>query len=232
MRNSFDFFDRIYCINLEHRKDRWNNCLSQFENLGILNKVTRKEGITCIHPSLSRKQNAQVGCALSHYNIFKEAQEENVSKILILEDDFLFIKSPQEIQEEIAKSTEELPSDWDAYYLGGFLVKGYDFPPVEIYSKNLIKINTCFCTHAIAYSINGVNKILKNLKLDTESEILKLTKEYEAIDWYFATEFQDKNNCYGPKNLLCVQKEGFSDIDQQNYDYKEKLLQSYKEYVR
>lgn len=232
MENSFDFFEKIYCINLNHRTDRWENCVSQFNQLGIQNRVERKEATVCAHTKLNRKQNAQVGCALSHYKIFKEAQKNNYSSILILEDDFLFTKTASEIQEEIKKSTEELPKNWDAYYLGGFIVKGYDFAPVENFSNNLIRIKTCFCTHAIGYSINGVNNVLKSLKLDSEQQILTLTKEYEAIDWYFATEWQHRNNCYGPRSLLCVQREGFSDIDQEHGNHRHRLEESYKEYVK
>ena len=38
--NPFDFFDAIYCINLEERTDRWESvCQAEFEKLGISDRI-------------------------------------------------------------------------------------------------------------------------------------------------------------------------------------------------
>ena len=232
MSDCFDFFEKIYCINLKHRIDRWESCISQFSSLGISERVSIREGIICNHPKLSKKQNAQIGCALSHYYILKEAQKNNYSNVLVLEDDFLFLDKGEFLKSNLEKSTAELPKNWDLFYLGGFFVKGYSYDPVEKYSKNLLKVNTCFCTHAISYSNSGANKILKNLRLDLESEVLAFSEEYEAIDWYLVRDFQKDNNCFAPENLLCIQKEGYSDIEKQYFNYKEKFQNSYNQYIK
>ena len=230
MGNSFDFFEKIYCINLKHRTDRWENCQNQFFQLDILHRVIRKEGVMCRHPKLSEKQNAQIGCALSHYSILKEAQSKNYSNILVLEDDFLFLEEGEILHSKINKSTSELPKNWDLFYFGGFFVKGYDYAPTEKYSKNLIRAKTCFCTHAISYSKSAINKILNDLKLDTERELFYFIQEFEAIDWYLVRAFQENNQCFSPVDLLCAQKESYSDIERQFLDYKEKLKESYRDY--
>ena len=36
MNNSFDFFDAIFCINLDKRPDRWVHAQEQFKKIGIL----------------------------------------------------------------------------------------------------------------------------------------------------------------------------------------------------
>jgi GR25 family glycosyltransferase involved in LPS biosynthesis len=232
MNNAFDFFEQIYCINLKHRTDRWESCLSQFSLLGIADKINKREGILCAHPKLSHRQNAQIGCALSHYYILKEAQKNNYSNVLVLEDDFLFLDFGESLNNKINKSTSELPANWDLFYFGAFFVKGYDYAPVEKYSQNLIKAKTCFCTHAIAYSKNAINKILNDLNLEKELDVINFIKEYEAIDWYLARNFQENNHCFAAKDLLCVQKESYSDIERQYSDYKEKLKESYRDYVQ
>ena len=43
----FDFFDEIYCINLDKRVDRWNSAKEQFKKLGIDNKVKRFSAVEC-----------------------------------------------------------------------------------------------------------------------------------------------------------------------------------------
>lgn len=232
MSNCFDFFDQIYCINLKHRTDRWENCLRQFSRLGISDRVIRKEGLMCAHPKLSQKQNAQIGCALSHYSILKEAQEKKYSNILVFEDDFLFFDNYNTLSDKINKSTKELPENWDLFYLGGFFVKGYSYEPVEPYSENLIRANTCFCAHSLAYSRNAINKILNNLKLESEKDVLNFSSEYEAIDWYYVREIQNNSQSFACSNLLCVQKEGYSDIEKRYFDYKEKFKSSYSQYVK
>lgn len=231
MSNCFDFFERIYCINLKSRTDRWKNCISQFSNLNILERVARIEGMLCNHPALDKKQNAQIGCALSHYNILKEAKKNNYSNILVFEDDFLFIKDRETINAQINKSVAELPKDWDIFYISGFFVKGYDYDAAEKYSQNLVRAKTCFCTHAMAYSKKGINKILKNLKLETEFDVLTFSKEHEAIDWYYVREAQRFNECFAPRDLLCIQNAGHSDIENKYIDYKKNFEDSHKKYI-
>lgn len=41
MKNPFDYFDKIYCINLDSRTDRWERTQTEFEKVGIENRVTR-----------------------------------------------------------------------------------------------------------------------------------------------------------------------------------------------
>lgn len=232
MGNGFDFFEQIYCINLKNRTDRWQSCLSQFYSLGLDERVNRVDGITYENSKLNKKQNAQIGCALSHYNILKEAQKNNYSSVLVLEDDFLFLKGKESLAEEINKSTAELPKDWDIFYFGAFFIKAYDCAAAEKYSKNLIRAKTCLCAHSICYSNKAINKILQNLKLETELDILNFSKKYEAIDWYYAREIQENSQCFASKNLLCVQKAGYSDIENNYFDYIPKFFESYKDYVQ
>ena len=47
MSNPLDFFDAIYCINLDERTDRWEHCLTEFEKLGISERVIRFSAIRC-----------------------------------------------------------------------------------------------------------------------------------------------------------------------------------------
>ena len=201
----FSFFEKVYCINLSSRVDRWNNCLNQFSKFDVSN-VQRFEAIKYNHPKLSTKANAHIGCVLSHYNIIKEAKLKNYSNILVLEDDFLFLKEPDELNIKLKKSLNELPLDWDLFYLGSYFVKGYDYEPTERYSDNLIKVNTGFCTHSLSYSSRGMDKILKSLKLNSELDILNYSEEYESIAWYLVREFQYENNCFASDSQLIFDK--------------------------
>lgn len=41
----WDFFDDIYCINLDHRKDRWEQSQKEFNSVGLLPRVQRFSAI-------------------------------------------------------------------------------------------------------------------------------------------------------------------------------------------
>ena len=224
-------FEKIYCINLSSRTDRWDMCLRQFSKFGM-SDVQRFDAVKYNNPKLSAKANGHIGCGLSHYNIIKEAKLKNYSNILVLEDDFIFLKEQNEFNIKLKKSLDELPSDWDLFYLGSNFVKGYDYEPTERYSNNLIKVNTGFCTHSLAYSSRGMDKILKSFKLNSESDILYFFEEYESIDWYLVREFQHENNCFASDELLSSQGAGFSDIEGQYFNYEDKFLESYNSYSR
>lgn len=227
----FSFFEKIYCINLISRTDRWNNCQNQFSKFGIYD-VQRFDAVKYNHPKLSAKANGRMGCLLSHYKIIKEAKLKNYSNILVLEDDFIFLKEPDEFNTKLKKSLDELPADWDIFYLGCYFVKGYDYEPAEKFSDNLVKVNTGFCTHSIAYSSKGMDKILKNFKINSESDILYFAEEYDSIDWYFVKELQHENNCFASNELLSSQAAGFSDIEGVYLNYEDKLLESYNFYLK
>jgi len=222
-------FEKIYCINLSSRTDRWDMCLRQFSKFGM-SDVQRFDAVKYNHPKLSAKANGHIGCGLSHYNIIKEAKLKNYSNILVLEDDFIFLKEPDEFNIKLKKSLDELPSDWDLFYLGANFVKGYDYEPTERYSNNLIKVNTGFCLHSVSYSSRGMDKILKSFKLNSELDILYFFEEYESIDWYLVREFQHENNCFASDELLSSQGAGFSDIECQYLNYEGKFLESYNSY--
>ena len=58
----------------------------------------------------------ELGCSLSHYEIWKNAKEQNFERILVLEEDFL-------IQSEFTmKMVNDLPDDWDMVYFGRNLI--------------------------------------------------------------------------------------------------------------
>ena len=223
--------DRIYCINLSRRTDRWKNCLQQFESLGVADRVIRHEPKPFSSGSLSRKANAQASCALAHYTLMTEALESGASNALILEDDFLFHREVQWTNKKLSHGWSELPKDWDLFYLGAYFVQGYHYSPALHFSKNLISVKTGFCNHAVVYSRQGLKKILQELKLESEADILTFSGEFEAIDWYMVRWFQTRGRCFAPNELACIQNPGHSDIEGSFHDYSKMFESSYQTHV-
>lgn len=83
--------DKIIYINLEKRTDRKEQIESQLNAFELpyerFNAVSHALGM--------------VGCSYSHLNVLKLAKERNYKNVLILEDDFMFLISKEEFENQL-----------------------------------------------------------------------------------------------------------------------------------
>jgi len=218
MNNPFRFFDKIYCINLKERTDRWESCLKNFEKYEISN-YERIDAIK-VNGHLPSKRKGQIGCSLSFAKCFDKIINEKISKVLIFEDDFEFKLEKKELFEKLNKSIFDLPDDWDSIYLGGTVISDYGYLPLQKYTTNLYKLQSAHCLHSTGFSLNGVQKII-NFFGNTENWHVNLINQYEAIDIFFAKNYQKETNSFITSELLCYQKINKSNIEDNIYDYSE-----------
>lgn len=119
-------FNQALCINLDHRTDRWNNVKSssiskhcdvkRYSASTIRDEI--KHYISCIKPKYTRPDigdtltlsNSEYGVILSNVSIWHKMVNENLDKLLILEDDVVFKDDAPDL---ISKSFSHLPDDWD-----------------------------------------------------------------------------------------------------------------------
>jgi len=108
--NSFDYFDEIYCINLDKRTSRWELAQNEFKKLGILDRVKRFSAID----NLGGKR----GCFESHMKIVHMAKENNLKNVFIFEDDVAVL--PCYSHDKFEKSINFLKDQtWEFFYMGG-----------------------------------------------------------------------------------------------------------------
>lgn len=229
MNNPFDFFKKIYCINLDHRKDRWQECCDIFNKYGITNKVERFSAIQYKHEDPRYyKAMGQLGCSASHFEITKNALERKLENYLVLEDDFYFLDEPEILFKKINASLQQLPSDWQMFYLGGNLDSSYGVYPIEKYSENILKLKACHTTHAFSVHKSLYEQILE--KSFFKIPIEEWYNKYNVIDVYFSKEILNHNRCFISNPLLALQKPGFSNIEQNYYDYTKWILLNFENY--
>jgi GR25 family glycosyltransferase involved in LPS biosynthesis len=224
MKNPFDYFEKICCINLPERKDRWDCAQKTFESYEIAN-VERVDGTIISEkqiPFLARRERAQMGCALSFYKVFKYAYLNKFKNILIFEDDFSFYLPKEETFNILLKSLSCLPDNWDIFYLGANIMYDYSYNPMEAYNSNLFKVNSAYCTHATVFSQSAISKIIKDFPNETVF-INAILKDFPAIDIYIARDFCPNNLCFIPNKMICYQAPFFSNIEDQISDFKENL---------
>jgi len=211
MNNPFDFFEKIYCINLSYRTDKWKTCQEEFEKLNIKNKVERFDAIKFdgAHPYINIRS---AGCCASHRAVIAKAKEENLKNVLILEDDIQFIN---EVNKQLSLSLEDLnkQSRWDIFYLGMHAghhdIKRPNVPPLERVDENLLRVNTCQCAHAQGYNSNIFDFILENVA--TPDETLEWLMRNESIDGWIMRNIQTQGYCFSVNEIIATQRVSYSD---------------------
>lgn len=135
----FNYFDKIFCINLDRRQDRWEHSQDEFNKVGIQGRVER-------FPAIEHK-NGAAGCLMSHVACIKKAKELNLNNVLVFEDDVKFINSDIENLRLAIDTLKKIP-DWDLFYLGGRLMKMASFisPHLiesRLWSAHAYAVNRC-----------------------------------------------------------------------------------------
>lgn len=119
------YFDKVFVINLDRSPDRLENISKHLKSKNIIwsrfpaidgqnisnSDIENEVGFLC------RKfcSKSMIGCALSHKNIWKVALQQNLDKVLIMEDDIEFTDNYSQILQDAWK---QLPNDWDILLLG------------------------------------------------------------------------------------------------------------------
>lgn len=200
MSNSFDFFDEIYCINLDERTDRWEHATNEFIKAGIQDRVQRFSAI--------RDVDGRIGVIKSNLAIIKMAKEKKLKNVLIFEDDVEFIvDDPQSI---LQKSIEQANGiKWHLFYLGANThEKLIKFKP------NLILLKNAFAVHSMAYSNLMYDSFI--MKYDNIKTIVNFT---DILDVYLSKQIQDKYVCLMTHPMMTTQMNSYSDIEKRVVDY-------------
>jgi glycosyl transferase family 25 len=208
-----NYFDKIYCINLDRRTDRWDFCLKEFEKYDLnVERFSAVDGNTDNY-SLGYPYDNELAGAISHLNVVKKSKESNLKNVLILEDDVIFHEDLNNLFTEFVK---QLPNNWEGFLFGGNHIGG----KLQV-SPNIGKINRSYALHAYGLNEKSYDYIINYL----EHKIGKIIKEGKdviktsvAADFFMADTQQVLNwYCFTPH--LAWQKEDFSDIQKNNVNY-------------
>jgi GR25 family glycosyltransferase involved in LPS biosynthesis len=181
-----DYFSKVILINLDRREDRLEKISTQLDNLGIT-----FERFSAIDGN-AEGINPIVAGRMSHTQVWKKYQGK---KILVLEDDALFVDN---FNEKFAEVIQTLPSDWDVFYLGALVAPT---------TGKLIKINEHWYKQVVSTGTQAY--CLKPNKMDYFHNRLK---DYEwYIDIGLRLEAVD-NNCYITQPNLVTQYPSYSDL--------------------
>jgi GR25 family glycosyltransferase involved in LPS biosynthesis len=199
-------FDKIYCINLDSRTDRWDACLTEFKKIGITDQVERFPAVE-LTPGIA-------GCTKSHYEIVKMAKKSGYETILILEDDISIINT--EFFTILSNSITQLnnvTTECDMFYLGGNVSD--NTPSNYSIDTNLVKLGYCKTTHAYV-----LNESIYDIIIDAYSTV-DWSNNYNwsqsnpnrlNIDVWLINNIQSRGNTFGVYPCLVEQRAGFSNL--------------------
>jgi len=150
-----DFFDKAYLINLDRRKDRLAASTAILDGLGIPFERFPAINIGNEAPFFSNLHNIWVtcsfglyGCGLSHHAVLTAARDQNLSNVLIMEDDILpcdgFVEKAKECLSELRGK------DWGLFY---FYQDNPREEPIYVGKHIAMLPKAAWRTHC--YAVNG-----------------------------------------------------------------------------
>lgn len=210
-----NFFEKIYCINLDKRVDRWKLAEPHFQELGLdVERVSGFDGSALNLEFPPEIKEGAVGCSLSHLFTIKLAKQNKLENFLLLEDDVVF---DDQVNEKFFSILDQVPDDWDMLYLGGQHFHGMDIPQI---GENVYKCEYTLAAHSVAF---------KNTVYDRFIE--KLVDVTKPCDVHYA-ESHKEINAYVIIPHLSWQRNTYSDIERTYVDYSFLKNHRYPEWGR
>lgn len=193
--------DKIYCINLDRRPDRWKKMHQQFLDQKIeVQRVSAVDGKVVFNDN---SYNAGIfGCFSSHLKVFEDAITNEYKTIIILEDDAVL---KDNFKKELQENINSLPSNWQMCYLGGSNMK----PPLSINDKTSVCIETL---STVGYIVKL--EFVKSVLLPTLKRFLG-KKEIDSV----YIDLQKQHQIYITNPRLVYQIEDYSDIQMKTVNY-------------
>ena len=212
-----EFFDNVYCTNLDRRADRWERMQRISHNLGL--ELQRVSGFDfwSLPESLGVvQQRTRYSVTETHRNIIKDALEKGYDSILVLEDDALFCENFNHL---VKGFFEEVPEDWEMFYLGYYA--GSKFPWDQFKDSKIMRIPKNKTKHEGLWASHayGIRKTIYQDILDQGNDSFTRVQSGPddskdgAIDVTYYYKFHGYKKCYATNPPLILQTLKDTDID-------------------
>lgn len=194
------YFDKVYCINLNRRPDRWENTINELKKFDIDNVIRFPAVDGSELNGQFKLLNGEIGILKTHINLIEKCKMDKIESVLILEDDVVFTDDLKNFDLYMS----HIPKNWDFIYFGG----NHDFgPPPKKLNDHVLIAKDVVALHCVA---------IKNTMFDS---ILNLIPNMETqVDTYYK-QLQKISNSYCVTPNIALQREGFSDIQNNFVNY-------------
>lgn len=204
-----EYFDKVYVLNLNRRKDRLKTstkkleyCEIEFERFPAIDGSVLRN----VWETFNNKPNHFINpnylaCAISHLSIYKDALDNGYSKILIIEDD-VSIRKNSNI--EFSNIVNRLP-DWELLYFGFIPLSDdcsqWTYNEFNVPFKNIAQSKNFWGLYGYGITSELMQEVLERYNLDFSME----------LDRFFVKEIQPRGKSYGIIPQIFAAEDGFSD---------------------
>ena len=195
-------FSNCFYINLDERKDRREHVEMQLNWMGITGERF----------SAVKTKFGAIGCTMSHIKCFEMAKERDYDMVFICEYDIQFI-SKDTLQNSVNKFMETV-KEWDVCIIGGN--NGRPFKPVN---EICVQVQNCQTTTGYVVKKHYYDVLLKNFRESVQNLIRSQNLRSHALDIYWK-QLQGRDKWFLLIPIMAYQKEGYSDIEKRNVDYR------------
>jgi hypothetical protein len=195
-------FSNCFYINLDERKDRREHVEMQLNWMGITGERF----------SAVKTKFGAIGCTMSHIKCLEMAKERDYDMVFICEDDIQFI-SKDTLQNSVNKFMETV-KEWDVCIIGGN--NGRPFKPVN---EICVQVQNCQTTTGYVVKKHYYDVLLKNFRESVQNLIRSQNIRLHALDIYWK-QLQGRDKWFLLIPIMAYQKEGYSDIEKKNVDYR------------
>jgi hypothetical protein len=198
---SLGIFDRIICVNLDRRRDRWEAFLRRTREtiwpFGTPDRFSAIDGHLLPAPDRWPSGAGAWGCLQSHKSVLERAMLDGIYTILVFEDDAAFTS---DFAGELEAFLRDVPSDWEGLMLGGQHMES----PLPV-SPTVVRCRNTQRTHA--YVVRG--KLLRDLYQRWCSWEPKWGEGHAD---HIMGPFLAGYKVYAPVRFFVSQGQGYSDI--------------------
>lgn len=193
-----NYFEKIYCINLAHRQDRWQHAISEFNKIGCtVERFNAIDGRNIYQPQNTKINPGEMGCYLSHLSILKNIIDNNIKTALIFEDDVVFCDN---FNEKFKIFYKQLPDDKTLVYVSGNYSTCNQNVMIESITENVYRTVGTLALHAYFLDLETAKKIY---------DILIKNYPFEPVDDAFI-KYHKITTTYVFKPNLVYQKPDYS----------------------
>lgn len=203
-----DIFERVYCITLKRRRDRWERFVADTPAdwpFGPIIRVEAIDGQRVKAPGWWKAGNGAWGCYRSHLRLIEQCLNEGVQSVLLLEDDAICC---DDFAARANEYLSALPQGWrenSMVYFGGQHLAINRFPPERI-NPQVFQPYNVNRTHAFALFGRMIQTVYTHL---TRGDWQKA----QHIDHHLGRFHQRrKDPIYTPAEWLIGQAAGKSNI--------------------
>jgi len=199
-----NYIDKIYYINLEHRKDRKEHIENQIKKI-----IDPKLSITTRFNAIANK-NGCIGCSKSHLAVIEECIQNNYNNVLIFEDDFEFIIDKSEFKNYLDTFFKK-EIDYDILLLG---VNGPSFAN----KTDFFKVTNSLTTSG--FIIN--NRVFNQFRDICKESISGLEQKKSGVIYCIDDlwkQIQRNGNVYTFPKRVGKQRADYSDIIKKHVNY-------------